>query len=91
MCPYFYLFSQKSLEVVGFWRRFSGFGCCFWGGFEAEIEPVLGDLGFPDAIWLVVSGWAGSDLVAKSDPEIDLFLGFFGGFARSCGVFERIS
>jgi hypothetical protein len=63
----------------------------FGVGFEAEIEPVLGDLGCPDAILLVVSGLPGSDLVVKSDPEIDLFLVFFVGFCRIYVGFGMIS
>ena len=63
----------------------------FGVGFEAEIEPVLGDLGCPDATRLVVSGCHGSDLAAKSDLEIDLFLVFFVGFCRICVGFGRIS
>jgi hypothetical protein len=58
--------------------------------FEAEIELVFGDIGCSDAILLVVSGWPGSDLVAKSDPEIDLFLVFFVGFLPDlCGFWEN--
>jgi hypothetical protein len=63
----------------------------FGVGFEAEIELVLGDLCCPDAIRLMVLGWSGSDLAAKTDLEIDLFLGVFVGFCRICGVFGRIS
>ena len=59
--------------------------------FEAEIELVLGDLGCSDATRLVVSGVAGSDLAAKTDLEIDLFLVFFVGFCRICVGFGRIS
>jgi hypothetical protein len=38
----------------------------FGVGFEAEIEPVLGDIGCQDATRLVVSGVAGSDLAEKN-------------------------
>jgi hypothetical protein len=62
----------------------------FGVGFEAEIEPVLGDLDCPDATRLVVSGCHYSDLAAKSYPEIDLFLVVFVGFCRICVGFGRI-
>jgi hypothetical protein len=80
MCPYFYLFSQKSLEVAGFGGEKWVLDAVFGVGFEAEIELVLGDLCCPDAIRLMVLGWSGSDLAAKTYLEIDLFLGFFVGF-----------